>query len=91
MVISLAITTKRGATSSEFFIREIDISNQRIPAGTLSWYCLPKENPYSLEGVPVVGMFQPKVTFVATFAKDDAGGGILEYNLQTSVSLRIYN
>ena len=81
-----------GLVKEDFIkINEEKLHSDEVKMTHFDFYVWPKENPYSLEGVPVVGMFQPKVTFVATFAKDDAGGGILEYNLQTSVSLRIYN
>ena len=36
-------------------------------------------------------LYQPKVTFVATFEKVEPSGKINSYDLQTSVSLRTYN
>lgn len=81
-----------GLVKEDFIkISEEKLHSDDVKMTHFDFYVWPKENPYSPEGVPVVGMFQPKVTFVATFAKDDMKGGILEYNLQTSVSLRIYN
>ena len=50
----------------------------------------PNRNPYSTEEISVIGLFQPKITFAGTFEQEDVKGGSFKYDLQTSVSLRVY-
>jgi len=59
-------------------------------------YVWPGESPFivpteNVESYLNENLYQPKVTFVATFEKVAPSGKIESYDLQTSVSLRTYN
>lgn len=66
------------------------LHSEGVKVTHFNFYVWPNENPYSSESLSVEGRFQPKVTFVATFEKEDSRGSLMTYDLQTSVSLRIY-
>ena len=53
-------------------------------------YAWPTENPFGIEA-DLNRLYQPKVTFVATFEKVEPMGKVSSYDLQTTVSLRTYN
>ncbi len=80
-------------------LSEEKLHSDEVKVVHFDYYVWPKENPYGSEGVDVSAMFQPKVTFVATFERDggaaaSAGGAdsdAMSYDLQTSISLRTYN
>lgn len=68
----------------EFYSDEVRVTN-------FNFYVWPKKNPFSYDQANLANLFHPKVTFVATFEKDNPKGGVYELDLQTSVSLRTYN
>ena len=79
-------------------LSEEKLHSDAVNVAHFDYYVWPKENPYGLEGVDVSSMFQPKVTFVATFERDGADSSVggadsdaTSYDLQTSISLRTYN
>ena len=81
-------------------LSEEKLHSDAVNVAHFDYYVWPKENPYSLDGVEGSSMFQPKVTFVATFERDGAGASgvgavagsdAMSYDLQTSISLRTYN
>lgn len=81
---------KRGDFSAEA------LHSDEIKITYFKTYVWPAQNPFK---VPIdnldiyldANLYQPKVTFVATFEKVDPSGKIDSYDLQTSVSLRTYN
>ena len=74
---------------------ETKLYSDSIRITGFNFYVWPLKDPFAVssygDSKDLSNLFQPKVTFAATFERDNSKGGTYSIDLQTSVSLRVYN
>ena len=84
--------TKWTKDDGDFVEKEVELHSDEISVADFNFYVWPLKNPFLYKNYDDLNsVFHPKVTFSATFEKDSPKGDVFELDLQTSVSLRIYN